>query len=77
MTDEADNIREFPGASRLSTPVPKILAAAAGKKLQDVVVLGWTDEGEFYFASSDSNGATVNWMLDIAKRDLLGVFDDE
>lgn len=77
MTDEAeDNIREFPGTTRLTTPVPKILAAAAGKKLTDVIVIGWTDEGDFYFASSDANGAEVNWMLDIAKRELIGMGDE-
>jgi hypothetical protein len=37
-----DNVTDFPGETRLKTPVPKILAAAAGKRLEDVVVLGWT-----------------------------------
>ena len=67
-----DNVTTFPGASRLSTPVPRILAAAAGKRLQDVIVIGWTDEGEFYFASSDANGAEILWLLRQAEHELIG-----
>ncbi len=66
-----DNVTEFPGISRLSTPVPKILASAAGAKLQDVVVVGWRENGEMYFASSQSNGAEVLWLLRQAEHELI------
>jgi len=73
MTDDVtDNVREFPGVSRHTTPVPKILAAAAGARLQDVVVVGWREDGEMYFASSQSNGAEVLWLLRQAEHELIG-----
>jgi hypothetical protein len=72
MTDEADNVTTFPGVSRVTTPVPKILAAAAGARLEDVVVIGWRQDGEMYFASSQSNGAEVLWLLRQAEHELIG-----
>ena len=66
-----DNVTEFTGETRLKTPVPKILAAAAGKRLEDVVVVGWTQDGEMYFASSQSNGAEVLWLLRQAEHELI------
>jgi hypothetical protein len=67
-----DNVTDFPGVSRITTPVPKILATAAGAKLQDVVVVGWRENGEMYFASSNANGAEVLWLLRQAEHELIG-----
>jgi hypothetical protein len=66
-----DNICDFPGETRLKTPVPKILASAAGARLEDVVVIGWRETGEMYFASSQSNGAEVLWLLRQAEHELI------
>ncbi len=65
------DVVDFPGETRLTTPVPKILAAAAGARLQDVVVVGWRENGEMYFASSQSNGAEVLWLLRQAEHELI------
>jgi len=65
------NVTDFPGVSRASTPVPKILASAAGQRLQSVVVIGWREDGKIYFASSDSDGAEVLWLMENAKLELL------
>ena len=66
-----DNVTEFTGETRLRTPVPKILATAAGAGLEDVVVVGWRENGEMYFASSQSNGAEVLWLLRQAEHELM------
>jgi hypothetical protein len=66
-----DNVTDFPGETRLRTPAPKILASAAGKGLEDVVVIGWTRDGKFYFASSQSDGAQVLWLLRQAEHELI------
>ena len=66
-----DNITDFPGETRLRTPVPKILAIAAGAGLQDCVVIGWRENGELYFASSEANGAEVMWLLRQAEHELI------
>jgi hypothetical protein len=67
----ADNVIDFTGVTLLDTPPPKVLEYAARANLQDVVVLGWDDDGNLYFASSSADGAEVNWLLDSAKQELL------
>jgi hypothetical protein len=68
----SDNVSEFHGVTRLKTHVNKILAAAAGEKLEDIVIVGWRQDGEMYFASSQSNGAEVLWLLRQAEHELIG-----
>ncbi len=65
------NVEEFPGATRHPTPVARVLAMAAGAKLENCVVVGWDNDGQLYFRSSESNGAEVGWLLDQAKLALL------
>ena len=65
------NVEEFPGATRHPTPVARVMAMAAGAKLTSAVVIGWDENGELYFRSSESNGAEVGWLLDQAKLALL------
>ena len=66
-----DNVTDFPGITRFKTPVTKILATAAGAKLEDIVIIGWRENGKMYFASSNDDGAEVNWLLDQAKAELI------
>lgn len=68
-----DKVTDFPGVSRINTPVPKIMADAAGAKLETAVVIGWDKDGEFYFSSSEPNGAEVLWMLMAAVHELIGL----
>jgi hypothetical protein len=45
-----------------------------------VIIIGETDDGEFYFASSKASGPDVLWDLEKAKLVLLqegGAFPDE
>ena len=64
-----DNIKKL--EPRPTSPVAKVLAMAAGSKLQTAIVIGWDDNGDLYFDSSEPDGAEVNWLLDQAKKDLL------
>ena len=66
-----DNVTDFPGETRLRTPVPKILAIAAGAGLEDVIVVGWRESCEMYFASSQADGAQVLWLLRQAEHELI------
>jgi hypothetical protein len=72
-----DNVTEFTGPTRLKTPVPNILASAARSDLQDVIVIGWTQAGEMYFASSQASGPEVLWLLRQAEFELLAMRGDE
>ena len=62
------NVVDFNGITTLDIPPVKILAKAAGAKLKICVVVGYDEDGEFYFASSVADSAEVVWMFEIAKK---------
>lgn len=57
-------------------PPAQILEAALAANLKDVVVLGYTQTGEEYFASGIASGPEVNWLCDRAKHLLLTAVDE-
>ena len=69
----SDNVIDLPVVTKLDIPPTKILAKAAGAKLRNVIVVGVDDAGEFYFASSKSDGGDVLWWLELAKKKLLEI----
>jgi len=59
--------------TRLDLPVEQVLEAAKGKGLAGVVILGYREDGEQYFASTYADGGTVMWLLEMCKKQLLEV----
>ncbi len=73
-----DNIIKWPIEPKLritsdNVPVSAVLRGADKVKLSSTIVLGWDKDGEFYFASSDSDGKDVLWLLEYAKKRLMEV----
>lgn len=66
----------FPGVTKLDMPAERVLSGALGSDLTAAVVLGWTEDGEFYFASSKADSAEVIYLLERAKFDLLKMEDE-
>lgn len=62
----------YTGITKLDMPPDYILEAAKGK-LEGVLIIGYTEDGEEYFASSYADGGTVNWLLDRCKHQLLNI----
>ena len=60
------------GVTRLDLPPDRILEAAEGA-LESVVLLGYTKDGEEYFASSLADGGDVLWLLERCKDKLFAV----
>jgi hypothetical protein len=58
----------------LPLPPDRVLEAALGK-LQTVVVIGYMEDGNEYFASSESAGPEVLWLMERAKLKLLEIVD--
>lgn len=71
----SDNVVDLPVITTLDIPPPRILAKAAGAGLESVVVVGFDRDGDFYFASSKSDGSDVLWLLELAKKKLLELGD--
>ncbi len=68
----SDNVIPLGNVTLLDLPVDRVLEAAKGQ-LQSVVVIGWTEDGEEYFASTDPNGGSVIWLLERFKKALLEI----
>lgn len=58
--------------TRLDIPVERVLESAKGQ-LEGVVIMGFTKEGDHYFASTYADGGTVIWLLEQLKLQLLTV----
>jgi hypothetical protein len=72
VSDEPKKIILFTGITKLDLPPDYVLEAAKGK-LEGFAIIGYTLDGEEYFASTYADGGTVNWLLDRCKLKLLKV----
>lgn len=77
-----DNIIKFPIEFKetLTTevlPVRTILLGADKANLKETVVLGFTQEGNIYFASSEADGPKILWLLRKAEQELLNINNND
>lgn len=56
--------------TRLDLPVDRVLESAKSK-MANVVLLGWDNDGELYFASTFADGGEVLWLLELCKLKLF------
>jgi hypothetical protein len=61
--------------TRLDIPAERVIENLP-KDLENLVVIGVTESGEFYFASNTAAVSSVLWLLEIAKKRLLSYGDD-
>ena len=73
----SDNVIPLGNITRLDLPTDHVLDAAKGDCSDGVIVLGYDDQGELYFASSIADGGSVIWLLEQAKLALLKGQNDE
>lgn len=71
-----DNVIEWGGITRLDIDPDKVLCAARTNNLTEVIVIGYTSDGNEYFAASKADGASVLWLLERIKMQLLQTVDD-
>lgn len=65
------NVIEPSFITKLDIPTERILRKAQDAGLGTVVVVGWDEGGELYFASSVADGGDTLWLLEMAKKKLL------
>ena len=68
--DMPKNIIELGGITTLPIDPDKILRKAIGE-MSSVVVIGYDKEGEYYYASSQADGADILWLLEATKLALF------
>ena len=59
----------------LDIPADRVIEATMGK-LKRVVILGYDNDGEEYFASSIADGADVVWLMERMKKKLLEIVNE-
>lgn len=59
--------------TRLDLPTDRVLDQAKNSCSKGVIVIGWDDDGDLYFASSHADGGEVLWLIEKAKQALLNV----
>lgn len=64
------NVVNFSGVTSLDLDAERVIEAAKGQ-LKGVVIVGYDQEGEEYFASSYADGGTVLWLVERMKIKLL------
>ena len=69
------DVIDFPGSTNGDVEVEDVLEG--GKHLAIVVVMGYTEDGDEYFASSSGDIKEINWLLDRYKQFLQGVYDEQ
>lgn len=67
---------ELNNVTRLDIPVGRVLSAAKNKMPRHVMIVGWDEDGDMYFASSVADGPECLWLLELAKRELLKACDE-
>jgi len=59
--------------TKLDIPTDRVLEQCKGRCSDGVVVIGFDDDGDLYFASSIADGGSVIWLLEQAKKKLLEI----
>lgn len=77
MSDKNDNVVEWGGITRHDLSAERLLQKALETGLDEVVILGFDNDGNEYFASSKADGANVLWHLKRAEFKLLKYADDD
>ena len=62
-------VLKFTGETHADIPVADVLTGAA--ELDEVLVLGWTKDGEFYAAGSMGDGPRLLWLVEKFKAMVL------
>jgi len=71
-----DKVTVLPVITTLDLDVERVLQAAIDAKPAFVFVIGEDADGGLYFSSSKSDGGTILWWMEKAKKALLEVFDE-
>lgn len=62
----------LPVVTSLDLDAQRVLQAALDEGLERAIIIGRTQDGDFYFASSKSDGGEVLWELEVARLKLMG-----
>ena len=62
--------------TKLDVPPKRVIEGAVEANLKSVVIIGFDEDGDEYFASSIADGGTVMFLMERAKFKLLNIVDE-
>jgi hypothetical protein len=68
---ENPKIEIAPVVGNLDLEAERVLGGAILAEMSDCMVLGWDKDGDFYFASTFSDGGIALWLMEVAKNRLM------
>ena len=71
MSDDTSNVVAFTGQTTVDEPPEQALEKAKSWGLTRVVIVGEDEDGNLKWGMSFGDAATINWLLDLAKYDLI------
>jgi hypothetical protein len=71
----SNNVVEFGGITRLDVSPDRLLEKAIGQ-LESVLIIGYTKEGDEYFASSKADASEPIYFCERAKHRLMKMIDE-
>lgn len=72
-----DNVIELDLITSLDIPPERVLKRALEASLTSALVLGYKDDGTFYFATSAASGPENLWLLERARHCLMLLADGD
>lgn len=69
-------IIELNMVTRLDIPAERVIARAAEVEFVEIVVVGFTKAGEFYFTSNKADAGTIIYLMEMAKKRLLDLCEE-
>ena len=70
------NVIPLGNITKLDIQTDRVLDECKGHCSDGVIIMGYDDDGSFYFASSMADGGEVLWLLELCKKRLMEVYDD-
>ena len=70
------NIIDLPVITTLPIDPKRVLTKACDVDFERVMIIGYTKDGDEYFASSEADGGTCLWDMERAKHALMRIADD-
>lgn len=70
------NVVELPVVTTIDHPAEWVLNKASESDLKSAVVIGWKNNGEFYFCSSISDAGEVVFLCEMAKTKLIRIVEE-
>lgn len=76
MSEDTDKVVYFPGPTRLDIPAERVIDGAREAGLTDIVIAGYTADGQEYFASSYAGGPDALWLMERFRHELLNAVQE-